>query len=284
MQARQVLLERVDVLPDGTLQPNDGFERRIYGATDGEIKLRTLGVTARERWYNSDKDHRQAVYQAGKAMKNIGRGVHFTGRENIYGCLIRTYILYPVVLAFYMDEDGELVLAGFTPRCLTARLAVYLAMKKFEQETGNIVERYDEKPMKAPKHTLTREQKKRIRNSKWPVSKKDPNKVWYNQEWITWEEAEAREAAKNAASGEDGASATEEEAIDAEAAAAAAAAEAAAAEAAAAEAAAEAKKAAREAAEKEAKAKKAAREAAAEARKIAEKAKAAKKAAKKTQG
>ncbi len=198
MQARQVLLDRVDMDSDGSLVPNDGFERRFYGATDGEMKMRFFGVTARERVYTSERDNTQAMYQAGKLMKNIGRGVHFTVQERIYGCLIKSYVFYPVVLAFYENEAGDMVLAGFSPRCFTSRIAVGLAMKKFDQEVDGLVERSDKKPVKPKKVKLTREERKLRKHSKWPVSKTDPNMVWNGRDWVTRAEAEAEEAAKEA--------------------------------------------------------------------------------------
>jgi len=112
-----------------------------YGPTDGATKIRTLGISSRNRFYESKKNNTQAVYEAGKVFKNIGRGVHFTSGDRIFGCQLKTYIFYPVVLAFFENEEHKLQLSAFTARCITAPIAISLAVKRFEKNADGLLVR-----------------------------------------------------------------------------------------------------------------------------------------------
>ena len=144
IEAYHVLLGHVLLDKDGKIIPmeNSGVPN---GPADGAGKLRILGMTHVIKKYKSGKSNTQALYDAGKAFGNIGRGIHFLSRDKVYGCQIRTYILYPVVLAFYENDNGELQLSAYTARSFTSRLAAWLAIRQFDKATKTFLERKEKK-------------------------------------------------------------------------------------------------------------------------------------------
>ena len=140
MEAYHILLGHVVKAADGRLVAMED-PGMYWGPTDGATKLRTLGVTRVHRFYDSGKNNTQAVFDTGKLFKNMGREVVFLSREKTYGCQMKTYVFYPVVLAFYENDEHKLQLSAFTARCLTARIATGLAIKRFEKMTRGILVR-----------------------------------------------------------------------------------------------------------------------------------------------
>ena len=140
MEAYHILLGHVGQVADGRLVAMEDPEV-YWGPADGATKLRTLGVTRVHRFYVSGKNNTQAVFEAGKMFKNMGREVAFLSREKMYGCQLKTYIFYPVVLAFYENDEQKLQLSAFTARCLTARIATFIAIRRFEKLTKGILVR-----------------------------------------------------------------------------------------------------------------------------------------------
>ncbi len=140
MEAYQVLLGHIMVDQEGryVVVEDVGVS---WGPSDGATKLRTLGVTHVNRYYETGRNKTRAVYDTEKVFRSIGRGIIFLSREKVYGCLIKTYIFYPVVLAFYENDEGKLQLSAFTARCLTSRLAAFFAMRKFEKATASFLVR-----------------------------------------------------------------------------------------------------------------------------------------------
>ena len=140
MEAYYVLLGHVALDEDGKLVAveNTGVS---WGPADGATKLRTLGVSRSHRIYDSNRNNTQAVYDVGKVFSNIGRGIHFTSRDKIYGCQIRTYVFYPVVLAFFENDEHRLQLSAFTARTLTSRIAIALAFRRFEKNASGFLVR-----------------------------------------------------------------------------------------------------------------------------------------------
>ena len=138
MEAYNILLGHVGKAEDGRLVALE--DAPVYwGPTDGATKLRTLGVTRMHRYYDSGRNNKQTVYEIGKMFKNIGREIAFLSRDNLYGCQMKTYIFYPVVLAFYENDEQKLQLSAFTARCLTSRLAAYLSIRRFEKVTKDML-------------------------------------------------------------------------------------------------------------------------------------------------
>ena len=142
----------------------------IIGPTDGAGKLRTLGITHVKRKYDSGKNNTKTLYEVGKVFSFIGRGIHFFSAENVYGCQMKSYVFYPVVLAFYENEEGILQLSAFTPRCLTARIAAGISIRKFEKATKGILTRdekkKDEKREKKEDKQVRKDEKKAVRDEK----------------------------------------------------------------------------------------------------------------------
>ena len=140
MEAYHVLLGYVELDREGKMIPMED-PGPAWGPADGAGRLRTLGVTHVRRKYLSSTNHRKALYDSEKAFSNIGRGIHFFAEENVHGCQIRSYIFYPVVLAFYENGNGDLQLSAFTARCLSSRLAARLAIRQFERATRSFLSR-----------------------------------------------------------------------------------------------------------------------------------------------
>ena len=143
MEAYHVLLGYVELDRDGKIIPMDG-PTGITAPADGAGRIRNFGITHVKKRYISGKSNKQVMFEAKKAFKNLGRGIYFFSQEDVYGCQLKSYVFYPVVLAFYENEDGQLQLSAFTARCLTARLAARIAIRQFEKVTGNFLTR-DEK-------------------------------------------------------------------------------------------------------------------------------------------
>ena len=137
-----------------------------YGPADGATKLRTLGVTHVNRLYDSGRNRKKAVYDTEQVFRSIGRKIVFLSQEHVYGCMIKTYIFYPVVLAFYENEEQRLQLSGFTARCITARLAIHFAMKKFEKASAGFLVRAasEKKEGKTEEKQEKKEKRKKVRD------------------------------------------------------------------------------------------------------------------------
>lgn len=143
MEAYYVLLGYIERDREGKIIPMESPNHSL-GPTDGSGKLRLLGITHVRRKYISGRNNTQVLYEVEKAIGNIGRGIHFFAQEKLCGCLVKSYIFYPVVLAFYEDEEKNLRLSAFTARCPTSRLAAKLAIHQFEKVTDSLMAR-DEK-------------------------------------------------------------------------------------------------------------------------------------------
>ena len=133
MEARKVLLNHVTIGPDDKFVTVDEFRFQMWGAADGEAPLRFWGVANRKFTYRSDLDNTKVIYKAAKRMTTMGRGINFKSDPDAAGCIVRTYIFYPVVLAFYENDENELELAAFTPRWLTSGIAIRVVARKFNK-------------------------------------------------------------------------------------------------------------------------------------------------------
>ena len=193
MEACCVLKNQVAKDVDGRFVADEDSPSQGFGPADGENKIRLFGLTRVYRIYTSDINHTKAVYQSIKVFSNIGRGVRFLSRENANGCLLKSYICYPVVLAFFENDDGELQLSAFSPRCFTSRLAIRMAVRKFEREFGDkLTYEKGRKPVKTPggfsDEGVTENRKGLFHRKKGPEYEIDPNMVWNGQDWVPREE------------------------------------------------------------------------------------------------
>lgn len=143
VEARKVLLNQVELDKDGNFITASERRFPLWGAADGEDRIRMFGVSNRTYYYDSEYNNSKAIFRAGKAMANIGRGINLRSDPKAVACLVKTYIFYPTVLVFYEDKenDDQLCLTAFTPRTYTSGLAIKLALKKFDKSAGEELER-----------------------------------------------------------------------------------------------------------------------------------------------
>ena len=141
LEARKVLLNQVVLNKDGSFSAANERRIALWGAADGENRIRMFGVSQRLSYYETSLSDKKAVFRAGKAMANIGRAVKLSSDESAVACLVKTYIFYPAVLVFNIDDDGEPCLTVFTARTLTAGLAAALSRKKFEKSAEDFLTR-----------------------------------------------------------------------------------------------------------------------------------------------
>ena len=129
-----LLLNQVNVGPDGLLVAVDELRTFIYGAAEGEHKVRISGITTRDFFYRTKYNSVKAVYQASEAMKNIGRRAHLQCMDNAAACIIKSPIFYPVVIVFYENGNGRMQLSAYTGRAFMSLFAINSALKKFDKE------------------------------------------------------------------------------------------------------------------------------------------------------
>lgn len=213
-EARHVLLNHVELDEDGHFVVVEEFRFQTWGAADGEHKIRWLGITQRRNIYNTDKNHTKAVYGAGKAMANIGRGINLKSNEDAVACIFRMHIFYPVVLIFFENDDDELCLMEYTARSVTAALACRFARLKFERSYDGLVRvednrtfkekladkkkekdvrklhKKDEKLKKKEKKLRKKEEKRSGEIEKLKKRIEDSGSVWNGKEWVPKEELE----------------------------------------------------------------------------------------------
>ena len=207
MEARKVLLNHVTINENDRFVTVDEFRFQMWGAADGEGSLRFWGVAHREHTYNSKLDHKKVIYRAQKRMTSLGRGIDFRSEENISGCIVRTYIFYPVVLAFYENKDGELELAAYTPRWLTSGLAIAVVVRKFDKAMQDLAEREEAERtgLSLKLHNFITDKKEKFSNKKEEKKKnrleKKKEKIRKKNDDIKVEEAIER--AKKRAAGQE---------------------------------------------------------------------------------
>ncbi len=140
-EARKVLLNYVELDSDGHFVVTEGVRFQLWGAADGESKIRIWGISSRDYIFVANQNNNKAIYKVSKAINSIGRGINMKCKPNIASCLIKTYVFYPVVLAFYENDDGRLQLSAYTARCLTAPIAIKIATRRFEKAVSGITAR-----------------------------------------------------------------------------------------------------------------------------------------------
>ncbi len=141
MEARKVLLNQVMLDTDGHFVVTDEMRFPLWGAADGESKLRFWGVSSRAYDYSSDLSNTKTIYKVENLMGTIGRLINMKSVEGAAACLVKSYIFYPVVLVFYESDDGKLTLSAFSARSLTSPLGVRLAVLKFDKAVDGLASR-----------------------------------------------------------------------------------------------------------------------------------------------
>ncbi len=178
MEARKVLLNHVTINENDRFVTVDEFRFQMWGAADGESNLRFWGIAHREHIYESKMDNKKVLYRARKRMTTMGRGIDFKCDPNAAGCIVRTYVFYPVVLALHGTEEGQLELEAFTPRWLTAGLAIAIVVRKFEKVMKDLAERSetDEKTSIEKFHSFISEKKENFKKKKEEKKQKKTEK------------------------------------------------------------------------------------------------------------
>ena len=145
MEARKVLLNQVVLDADGHFLTTNEVRFPLWGAADGESKLRVWGLTSREYNYSSELSNTKTLFKVENLMGTIGRLINLRCDNQAAACLVKSYVFYPVVLVFHEDEEEKLVLSAFSPRSLTSALAVRLAVLKFDKTVDGLVDRLEAK-------------------------------------------------------------------------------------------------------------------------------------------
>ena len=179
MEARKVLLNRVTINDNDRFVTVDEFRFQMWGAADGEAPLRFWGIAHRERLYESKIDHRKVIYRAQKRMNTLGRGIDYKVDQEVAGCIVRTYVFYPVVLAFRETEDKKLQLEAYTPRWLTSGLAIAIVARKFDKVMEDLITRSesDKKGLIEKLHGFIENKKAAFRKKKEENKKKKKEKI-----------------------------------------------------------------------------------------------------------
>ncbi|MCR5624617.1 MAG: hypothetical protein K6G11_05170 [Lachnospiraceae bacterium] len=132
MEAREFLLGHYRVEEDGSLTAISAMESRINGPIDGSQKIITLGISHQSYNYNFGVDNKKALKKARGVMKNIGRPLNDFGDGDMAACMIKTYVFYPTVAVFRINDNDVPELSVFTARATFAFVAILIAVRKFE--------------------------------------------------------------------------------------------------------------------------------------------------------
>ncbi len=141
IEARKVLLNQVELNEEGHFVTTSQVRFPMWGAADGEGKVRFLGLSKKNYYYSTDLSNTRAIFRAKKAMTTIGRAINLHSDDNTAACIVRTYVFYPVVLIFYENDEADVQLTLYTPRTFSSFLAIRLAARKFDKAAEGILNR-----------------------------------------------------------------------------------------------------------------------------------------------
>ena len=143
MEARKVLLNQVDLDEDGHFVASDDTRIQLWGAADGENKIRAVGLSVKHFPFISNFSNREAINKTKTDMAMIGRGINIKSLDHSAATLVRSYVFYPVVLVFTENEENELELTTYTPRAVSSPIAVWLAVRRFDKSTEGVLKRVE---------------------------------------------------------------------------------------------------------------------------------------------
>lgn len=141
MEAKKILLNQVEIDENGRFRVVDERRVQLWGAADGEAKVRFSGITMREFFYRSKYNDTKALYTARETMFQIGRGVDMKCLDESAACLIKAHIFLPVLIVFFVNFEGKLQLTTLTPRSIFAPWAINSALNKFDQHLPDEIKR-----------------------------------------------------------------------------------------------------------------------------------------------
>ena len=138
-EIRKLLLGRTVLDDDGKLvTPAAGVIHLSQGVQNGAGAVRILGISRRQRRYDTDLGTEDILAEAEAGMMELGRIVRLREQPGTAACLIRHLLIRPVVLVFRAEEEG-CTLTAWTGRGLLAWIIQRRAIRTFEHELGELL-------------------------------------------------------------------------------------------------------------------------------------------------
>jgi hypothetical protein len=127
------LLSNIVTDENGELTIGGDFHINPQGPADGVLGTILLGIASTEREYDTSsiKNDKKVLYQAGEAMKKIGRIVKLPSVTEGHTVFMRHFFFRPVVLIFEKKDDGRMVLSAYCGRALLTPFSMGRAIKLF---------------------------------------------------------------------------------------------------------------------------------------------------------
>ncbi len=138
-EIRKLLLGKIVLDENGRLAaPEPGVFHISQGVQNGAGAVRFLGISCRERCYETDLSREEIREEAERAMMDLGRVVFLREQPEQRACLVRHLLTRPVLLTFLAEETG-CSLKAWTGRGLLAWLLQRRAMLAFERAMGDLL-------------------------------------------------------------------------------------------------------------------------------------------------
>ena len=149
-EIKKILLNNLMLTDDQKLTAGYNGRITLWGAGDGVIQTFLLGVSKKEVEYdNLLSNHRQVLYQAQEAMKNLGRQLFVASVPDAPAVLIRHVFFRPVVLILeeiQTEDDGKkLVLSAYCGRAIMTFFSVSYCIREFEKQMDGKLRRKNKK-------------------------------------------------------------------------------------------------------------------------------------------
>ena len=117
-----------------------------FGVGDGARETIMFGVKEKKYLYTTAlKNNRQAIFQASKAMSDIGRALILETAPDAAVCYVKSYVFRPVVLIFEEREDDKgdlrLVLSAYCGRSPIAIIPIARAVSRFNKQLTDDISR-----------------------------------------------------------------------------------------------------------------------------------------------
>ncbi|MBR1663337.1 MAG: hypothetical protein IJ696_03310 [Ruminococcus sp.] len=138
-EIKKILLGKLVPTGDGRLTAGGVTWVTPWGFSDGSISVIAFGIGRKRIRYKSVlKNNKQVLFQAGKAVKNIGNSLYIQTSPDAVACYIRGGVFRPTVLLLEEQKNkdkgqNEFVLSVYSGRALFAFLARNRALKSFEK-------------------------------------------------------------------------------------------------------------------------------------------------------
>ena len=132
-EVKKLLLSNIVTDENGELTVGGDFHINPQGPPDGALGTVMLGIASRETEYDtaSMRNDKKVLYQAGEAMKKIGRIVKLPTVAEGHTVFLRHFFFRPVALIFEKKPDGRMVLTAYCGRALLTPFSMGRAIKLF---------------------------------------------------------------------------------------------------------------------------------------------------------